>query len=108
MPPWPRGPDDDKVGVPALGDQRDLLGGVALEDLELGLDSGLLGDRPRGVQGSTGSVQVLAEPVFVDGATQELGYMRSNGYDQHLRAQPLGEIEALREGRLRALGPVRS
>jgi hypothetical protein len=49
MPPWPPGPDDDEVGVPALGDHRDLLGCVTLEDLELGLDSGLLGHRPRGV-----------------------------------------------------------
>ena len=33
---------------------------------------------------------------------------RSDGYDQHLCAQPLGEVEALREGCLGALGPVRS
>ena len=98
------GPDDDEVGVPAPGDHRDLLGGVALEDLELGLDSGLLGHRPRGVLGCTGSVQVLAELVLVDGATQEVGYVR-DGFDQHLRAQPLGEVEALREGRLGALDP---
>ena len=63
------GPDDDEVGVPALGDRRDLLGCVALEDLEIGLDSGLLGHRSRGVQCCAGSVQVLADLVVVDGAT---------------------------------------
>jgi hypothetical protein len=36
---------------------------------------------------------MVAELALVDGATKEVRYVPSDGHDQHVRAQPLGEVK---------------
>jgi hypothetical protein len=106
---WPAVPraEHDQVGVPEPRELDDLRGGIAFENLYVGLDTDVRSGPQRVVDRVVRALEPLAELALVEGVAEERTRRAPDVDKRRRRVAGTGEVEPLLDGLARAGGAVR-